>query len=96
MLLGDRALTAAVVRWVGGEGSPFATQQALWGALCADPRPTGPLVGANNWYYAYGRGFDADAVVRDAHVVAELVGDHPVRPFGVVDDGGRRPGSRTG
>ena len=87
VLLGGRAVTAAVVRWVGGDGSPFAAQQALWGALCADPRPTGPLVGANNWYYAYGRGFDADAVVRDAHVVAELVGDHPVRPFGVVDDG---------
>ncbi|HEY0237974.1 MAG TPA: hypothetical protein VGC37_04965 [Friedmanniella sp.] len=86
-LLGDRVLTAAVVRWVGGDGSPFDVQQALWGALCSDPRPVGPLVGANNWYYAYGRGFDADAVVRDARVVAELVGDHPVRPFGVVDDG---------
>ena len=87
VLLGDRTLSAAVVRWVEGDGSAFAAQQALWATLCADPRPTGPLVGGNNWYYAYGRGFDADAVVRDAQLVAELVGDHPVRPFGVVDDG---------
>lgn len=95
MLLGDRTLTAAVIRWVGGDGSAFAAQ-ALWGTLCADPRPTGPLVGCNNWHYAYGRGFDADAVLRDAHLVAELVGDHPVRPFGVVDDGGTPGGVADG
>ena len=53
-------------------------------------------VGANNWYYAYGHGFDADAVVRDARTVAELVGDHPVRPFGVVDDGWSLDGTADG
>lgn len=84
--LGDRELAAAVVRWVEG-GAPFSVQGELSSAVCRDPRATGPLVGANNCYYAYGRGFDADAVVRDARTVAELVGDHPVRPFGVVDDG---------
>ena len=93
--LGDRELTAAVVRFVDG-GAAFATQCELATALCRDPRPSGPLVGANNWYYAYGRGFDADAVVRDARTVAELVGDHPVRPFGVVDDGWSLDGTADG
>ena len=93
--LGDRELTAAVVRFVDG-GEPFAVQGELASALCRDPRPSGPLVGANNWYYAYGRGFDADAVVRDARTVAELVGDHLVRPFGVVDDGWSLDGTADG
>ena len=85
--LGDRVLTAVVVRAVETVGSAFACQSELAGALCRDPLPVGPLVGANNWYYAYGKGFDAGAVLRDARTIAELVGDHPVRPFGVVDDG---------
>ena len=93
--LGGRELSAAVVRFVDGD-APFATQGALASALCHDPRPVGPLVGANNWYYAYGRGFDADAVVRDARTVAELVGEHPVRPFGVVDDGWSLDGTADG
>ena len=71
---GDRELTAAVVRWVSG-GEPFATQGELASALCRDPRPSGPLVGANNWYYAYGRGFDADAV-SDALRAAGYAVDH--------------------
>lgn len=95
VLLGDRQLTAAVVRFLDG-GDPFTVQGALATALCRDPRPTGPLVGANNWYYAYGRGFDADAVVRDARTIADLVGDHPVRPFGVVDDGWSIDGTADG
>ncbi len=93
--LGSRTLTAAVVRWVQGEGA-FATQQQLYAALCRDPLPVGPLVGANNWYYAYGKDFDAAAVIGDAALIAELVGDHPVRPFGVVDDGWTPEGTADG
>jgi alpha-galactosidase len=93
---GDREVRAATVRWVAGDGEPFAVQCALAAALCSDPLPVGPLVGANNWYYAYGRGFDADAVVRDARLIAELVGDHDVRPFGVVDDGWSVDGTADG
>lgn len=96
VLLRERVLTAAVVRWVAGDERPFAAQCALASALCTDPLPTGPLVGANNWYYAYGRDFDAGAVVRDARTIAALVGDHPVRPFGVVDDGWSVDGTADG
>lgn len=84
---GDRAVTAAVVREVAG-GDPLQTQRTLARLQCRDPlAPPTPLVGANNWYYAYGRGFGLDAVVRDARTVSDLAGDHPVRPYGVVDDG---------
>lgn len=96
VLLGGRELPAATVRWVEGDVGPFAVQGALASALCTDPLPCGPLVGANNWYYAYGRDFDADAVVRDARTIAGLVGDHPVRPFGVVDDGWSVDGTADG
>lgn len=95
VLLGDRTLLAATIRWVEGD-DPFSTQCALASAVCRDPLPMGPLVGANNWYYAYGRDFDADAVVRDARTIADLVGDHPVRPFGVVDDGWSVDGTADG
>ncbi|MFZ0530034.1 MAG: hypothetical protein WAL91_05805 [Propionicimonas sp.] len=96
VLLGGRVLAASVVRWIEGDEGPFAAQCALASVLCSDPLPCGPLVGANNWYYAYGRDFDADAVVRDARTIAELVGDHPVRPFGVVDDGWSVDGTADG
>jgi len=96
VVLGDRELQAATVRWVAGDGDPFEVQCALTAALCSDPLPVGPLVGANNWYYAYGRDFDADAVVRDARLVSDYVGDHVVRPFGVVDDGWSVDGTADG
>jgi len=96
VVLGERELAAATVRWVAGNDGPFVAQCALAEALCTDPLPTSPLVGANNWYYAYGRDFDADAVVRDARMIADLVGDHPVRPFGVVDDGWSIDGTADG
>lgn len=84
--LAGRALTAAVVRWVEGDDA-FATQCSLAAAVCRDPLPVGPLVGANNWYYAYGNDFGLDAVIRDARMIAELSGTHPVWPFAVIDDG---------
>jgi alpha-galactosidase len=93
--LGSRTLTAAVVRAVRGTEA-FAVHRELCTVLSPDPLPVGPLVGANNWYYAYGRDFDAAAVVRDARTVADLVGDHPVRPFGVVDDGWTPDGTADG
>lgn len=95
--LGGRRLHAATIRAVRGVERPFAVQSALTGLLCSDPLlPDTPLVGANNYYYAYGKGFDATAVLRDARTIAELVGDHQVRPFGVVDEGWGQGGAADG
>ncbi len=93
---GDRAVPAAVVRAVRDDRTPFAAQVALSRLLCRDPLPVGSIVGCNNWYYAYGRDFDAAAVLRDARVIADLVGDHPMRPFGVIDDGWSPDGMADG
>ena len=57
-------------------------------ALCPSPRLSpSPICGNNNWYYAYGRDFDADAMRRDAAFLAEISAGHPVRPFCVIDAG---------
>ncbi|MWV48647.1 hypothetical protein GRS96_05055 [Rathayibacter sp. VKM Ac-2803] len=94
---GDRAIHAATVRRTTSDAGAFRAQQELMRLLCADPLDTaGPLVGANNWYYAYGRDFGLDAVVRDARLVADLAGDHAVRPFGVIDDGWSLEGTADG
>ncbi|WP_206542991.1 hypothetical protein [Microbacterium testaceum] len=93
---GERAIAAATVRWTASEAGAFAAQQELLRLLCSDPLSAGPLVGANNWYYAYGRDFALASVVRDARAIAELAGDHPVRPFGVIDDGWSSDGTADG
>lgn len=72
----------------GAGATPYAALQELCAAMSPDPLlPAQPVVGCNNWYYAYGRDFGPDAVLRDAAAIAEFAGDHPGRPFCVVDDG---------
>ena len=96
MLLGSRTVHAATVRAVRSQERPYAVQCALAELMCPDPlRADTPLVGANN-YYAYGKGFDAAAVIRDASTIADLVGDHVVRPFGVGDEGWAPGGAADG
>lgn len=90
VMLGTRILDVATV--VALETPPgvsaFAAHQELCAAMCSDPlRMDEPLVGCNNWYYAYGENFDADAVVRDAAMISRISGDHVVRPFCVIDAG---------
>lgn len=88
--LGERTLeVATVVGLRADEGSSaFSAQQELCAALCSDPiQMTQPLVGCNNWYYAYGENFDADAVVRDAAMISVASDGHSVRPFCVIDAG---------
>ncbi|HEY5821162.1 MAG TPA: hypothetical protein VIT20_04265 [Propionibacteriaceae bacterium] len=95
--LGDRVVHAATVRSVHSAARPYAVQCTLTSLLCTDPLlPDTPLVGANNYYYAYAKDFDAAAVLRDARTIADLVGDHPVRPFGVVDEGWNQGGAADG
>jgi alpha-galactosidase len=89
-LLGGRTLTAARVRRFEDAGTPWQTLHeavaAMGSRLPARPEPA-PVVGANNWYYAYGEGFDERAVLADAATIVELADGHPVKPFSVVDDG---------
>lgn len=90
VLPGERELAAATVVGVAADGSvtPYTALRDLCSAMSPDPLlPGQPVVGCNNWYYAYGRDFGPEAVLRDADTIAEYAGDHPVRPFCVVDDG---------
>ncbi|MEU4605839.1 hypothetical protein AB0F43_22875 [Kribbella sp. NPDC023972] len=88
--LNGRTLTAATVRRFEDAGTPWLTLHAavatMSSRLPARPEPV-PVVGANNWYYAYGENFDEKAVLKDAMTVVELADGHPVKPFSVVDDG---------
>ena len=96
--LGRRTLRAAtVVRVETADETPFQALRRLCRAMCADPLlPDGPVVGSNNWYYAYGRDFGPGEILRDARTIVELADGHPVRPFSVVDagwsPGGEAPG----
>ncbi|HEY3560794.1 MAG TPA: glycoside hydrolase family 36 protein [Kribbella sp.] len=92
--LDGRTLAAAVVRRFEDAGTPWQTLNAAVASLStrlpARPEPApvaGPVVGANNWYYAYGENFDEKAVLQDASTIVELADGHPVKPFSVVDDG---------
>lgn len=88
--LNGRTLTAATVRRFEDAGTPWLTLHAAVAAMSsrlpARPEPV-PVVGANNWYYAYGENFDEKAVLNDATTIVELADGHPVKPFSVVDDG---------
>jgi alpha-galactosidase len=56
--------------------------------LCPSPRlASAPICGNNNWYYAYGRNFDAQAILRDADFLADLASGHANLPFCVIDAG---------
>jgi alpha-galactosidase len=92
--LKGRTLTAATVRRFEDAGTPWQTLNAAVATMStrlpARPEPApvaGPVVGANNWYYAYGENFDEKAVLQDATTIVELADGHPVKPFSVVDDG---------
>jgi alpha-galactosidase len=93
--LNGRTLTAATVRrfedgLIEDGGTPWLTLHAavatMSSRLPARPEPA-PVVGANNWYYAYGENFDEKAVLKDATTIVEFADGHPVKPFSVVDDG---------
>jgi alpha-galactosidase len=99
VLLDGRALHAATVLELSADRatSAFASVSKLVKALGGDALPVDrPVFGGNNWYYAYGVGFDADAVTRDAALVSELTGDGDVRPFSVIDAGWSEGGSAPG
>ncbi len=94
-LPGDRELPAATIVTLAAAKTetPHAALTRFCRLLCDAPRlPATPICGNNNWYYAYGRDFDADAMRRDAAFLAELAAGHPHRPYCVID-AGWTPGS---
>jgi alpha-galactosidase len=97
--LNGRTLTAATIRTFEDRGTPWQTLNAavatMSSRLPARPEPA-PVVGANNWYYAYGENFDEKAVLQDATTIVELADGHPVKPFSVVDDGWYPGGNASG
>jgi alpha-galactosidase len=96
---GDRVIDLATIRSVDDDGSVPNVQRALIDSMINEslrPGPRPPLVGANNWYYAYGVDFDPEAVRGDARTVVELSDDHPVRPYSVIDDGWTPGGTING
>ena len=92
---GDREILAATIVSLASaaEETPMAALTRFCRLLCLAPRlADAPVCGNNNWYYAYGRNFDADAMRRDAVFLAELSEGHKNRPFCVID-AGWTPGS---
>jgi alpha-galactosidase len=87
---GHREIAAATIVTLGtaAEETPFAALARFCRLLCPLPRrPAAPVCGNNNWYYAYGRNFDADAMRRDAAFLADLSSGHANRPYCVIDAG---------
>ena len=92
---GDREILAATVVSLGTSAAetPFAALSRFCRLLCPSPRlAASPVCGNNNWYYAYGHNFDAEAMRRDAAFLAELSAGHANRPYCVID-AGWTPGS---
>ncbi len=92
---GDREIAAATIVAFPSEAeeTPMAALTRFCRALCPEPRlAPAPICGNNNWYYAYGRNFDADAMRRDAAFLADIASGHANRPYCVID-AGWTPGS---
>jgi alpha-galactosidase len=90
-LSGRRLLACTVVMMEGALAQPVATQlRAFCASLCPSPRlPRGPIIGSNDWNYAYGKN-TAAGIVRDAQSMVELA-PAGYRPFVVIDDGWQDP-----
>ena len=92
---GDREIAAATIVTLAATRTenPMAALKRFCRLMCPSPRLAAlPVCGNNNWYYAYGRDFDAQAMLRDATFLAELAGSHANRPYCVID-AGWTPGS---
>ena len=89
-LPGDREIAAATIVSLATspDETPLAALTRFCRQLCPAPRlAAAPICGNNNWYYSYGRDFDAKAMLRDASFLADLASGHPNRPFCVIDAG---------
>ena len=87
---GDREIAAATIVSLaaGTNETPMAALTRFCRLLCLAPRlAAAPICGNNNWYYAYGRNFDANAILRDAAFLADISSGHVNRPYCVIDAG---------
>ena len=87
---GDRVIAAAKVVSLANSAAetPFVALTRFCRVMSPTPRlAAAPICGNNNWYYAYGHNFDADAMRRDAAFLAELAAGHANRPYCVIDAG---------
>lgn len=87
-LLAGRRLTAAKIVMKERRASYPMTPLVhdFCRTLCPNPRlPSGPIVGSNDWNYAYGKN-TAGGILRDAQLMADLA-PTSYRPFVVIDDG---------
>ena len=94
-LPGERAIAAATIVSAisSGRETPMATLTRFCRTMSPSPRlASAPICGNNNWYYAYVKNFDANAIRRDAAYLAELANGHMVKPYCVID-AGWTPGS---
>jgi len=72
-------------QWSGGADS-YDRLRTFCTRMCQKPLlPAGPIVGSNDWNYAYGRN-TAAGILRDARLMVEL-SPPGHRPFVVIDDG---------
>ena len=89
VLLGDRVLTAATVRFLSSQRdeSPFAFACRFCRLLCPAPRLPGQSVyGGNDWYFRYGN-ITAETVRQDSALIRELSPSRDNAPFYVIDAG---------
>ena len=89
VLLGQRQLAVATVVTRPGQPGETPTQAItqLCRQMCSKPRPSpGPIYGANDWYYAYGRN-SATGILRDTDLLASLSPASGPLPFSVIDGG---------
>ncbi|MFD0958256.1 hypothetical protein [Paenibacillus chungangensis] len=88
--LGTRTLQMATVvtqEAVTEESQLFLFARAFCQRLCPSPkRPSFPVYGGNNWYYAYGESSHSE-ILKDAELMAELAKNESNRPFMIIDDG---------
>lgn len=88
--LGGRRLSVATVitgNYPLNGSSALTAAHDFCRAMCPVPLlPAEPVVGANNWYYAYGE-ITRASVLADCRHLKEMTEGISVKPFMVIDDG---------
>lgn len=90
LALGERKLTAATVVLRAYEGDSFENLRLFCKAMSSkDCTFTEPVIGGNDWYYAYGNN-SRELILRNCRFLAKMCEDIPIRPWMVIDDGWQR------